>query len=127
MGNYPKYVKFPKILPSYTNFTWKTSLNMYRSQKKNHTLLDQFYINLIQYSRYARTVLDSEKRRFLRDFLDEPALRMGESRSIVKAFAHSFQYRIKHNLPAISSKWHSSSPIEKPLPTDLHSTVLIIM
>ena len=40
--------------------------------KKNHTLLDQFYMNLILYSRYARTALDCEKRPFLREFLDEP-------------------------------------------------------
>ena len=39
---------------------------------KNHTLLDQFYMNLILYSRYARTVLNCEKRPFLREFLDEP-------------------------------------------------------
>ena len=30
-----------------------------------------------------------------------------------------------HNLPAISFKRHSSSPIEKPFPTDLHRTVLL--
>ena len=49
MKNNPKYVRFPKT----------------------HTLLDQFYINLIPYSRHARTVLDFEKRPFLREFFDE--------------------------------------------------------
>ena len=39
---------------------------------KSHTLLDQFNINLIPYSRHARTVLNCEKRPFLREFLDEP-------------------------------------------------------
>ena len=48
MKNDPKYVRF----------------------QKKHTLLDHFYMNLM-YSRYARTVLDCEKRLFLRYFMDE--------------------------------------------------------
>ena len=39
---------------------------------KKQYLLDQFYMNLIPYSRYACTVLDCEKRPFLSEFLDEP-------------------------------------------------------
>ena len=41
MKNNPKYVRPPK----------------------SHTLLDQFYMNLIPYSRYARTVLDCKKKK----------------------------------------------------------------
>ena len=40
--------------------------------QKHHTLLDQFYMNFIPYSRYARTVLDCEKIPFLSELLDEP-------------------------------------------------------
>ena len=29
------------------------------------------------------------------------------------ASVYAFQYGIKHNLPVVSFKWHSSSPIEK--------------
>ena len=47
--NYPKYVRFPKILPSYTNFCMKN--NKYVKISKNHTLLDQFYMILIPYLR----------------------------------------------------------------------------
>ena len=43
-----------------------------------------------------------------------------ECRSIRKTSALAFQYRIKHNLETIFFKWQSSSPIEKPFPTDLH-------
>ena len=42
-----------------------------RSLQKSY-LLDQFYMNLIPYSRYARTVLNCEKNTLLREFLDEP-------------------------------------------------------
>ena len=42
-----------------------------RSQKKTHTLLDQFYMNLIPYSCYARTALNW-KNTLLREFLDKP-------------------------------------------------------
>ena len=44
----------------------------YVRSQKNHTLLGQFYINLIPYSCYTCTVLDCEKRPFLYEFLDEP-------------------------------------------------------
>ena len=50
MKDNPKYVRSPKKI----------------------TLLAQFYMNLIPYSRYARSVLDCEKRPFLREFLDKP-------------------------------------------------------
>ena len=49
-----------------------------KKKEKNHTLLDQFYMNLIPYSlhtlytRYTHTVLDCEKVPSLREFLDEP-------------------------------------------------------
>ena len=44
----------------------------YVKSQKNQTILDQFYMNLIPYSRYARILLDCEKRPFLREFLDKP-------------------------------------------------------
>ena len=44
---------------------------IYRSSLLNHTLLDQFYMNLIPYSRYARTVFNYEKSPFLCEFLDK--------------------------------------------------------
>ena len=59
--NYPKYVRFPKISPSYTNFCMKNNPKYVRSPKK-HTLVDQFYMNLIPYSHYTCTVLDCEKK-----------------------------------------------------------------
>ena len=70
--NYPKYVRSPKILPSYTNFfKWKTTLTpKYVRFPKNHTLLTNVTwipgMNLIHFSHYARTVLDCEKGSFLR-------------------------------------------------------------
>ena len=59
---------FQKYYPRTQIFAWKTTLNL----QKFHTLLDLFYMNLVPYSRYAHTVLDCEKRTFLREFLDEP-------------------------------------------------------
>ena len=36
-----------------------------------------------------------------------------ECRSVGKASTDAFQYGIKHNLPAFSFKWHSSSPTKR--------------
>ena len=44
--------------------------------------------------------------------------------SIGKASMHPLQCGIKHNLPAISLRWHGSSSIEKPFQMDLHLTIL---
>ena len=45
---------------------------MLHLSKKNHTLLNQFGMNLITYSGYACIVLDCEKQPYLCKFLDEP-------------------------------------------------------
>ena len=55
----------------FTQILHENNPNYVRSQKISY-LFDQFYMNLIPYSRYACTVLGCEKWPFVREFLDEP-------------------------------------------------------
>ena len=53
--------------------------------------------------------------------------RLVACRSVGKTSTCTFQYGIKCKPPAISSKWHNSSPIEKQFQMDLHTTILMHM
>ena len=59
-------------------------------------------MNLIPYSRYARTVLDCEKRPFLREFLDDPDTSSWHARGLHGLIGYNF------SLAILNTKWPCS-------------------
>ena len=73
---YRKYVRFPKIIPFYTHFEWKTTLNTQDLKKKKKKKKKHFkpffheFDTLFMLHTYSAQLW--KKYSLLREFLDEP-------------------------------------------------------